>query len=85
MARLRGTASFGIEINEEIARVAKMNMIVHDDGHTNIIGNDALEPLQAIAQKSPAFAKVLGINAVTGERDESKGFTKVPTNRHSEP
>ncbi|MDE0420726.1 MAG: N-6 DNA methylase [Gammaproteobacteria bacterium] len=71
---------FGIEINEEIARVAKMNMIVHDDGHTNIIGNDALEPLQAIAQKSPAFAKVLGINVVTGERDESKGFTKVPTN-----
>lgn len=33
---------FGIEINEEIARVAKMNMIVHDDGHTNVIGWDAL-------------------------------------------
>jgi type I restriction enzyme M protein len=34
---------FGIEINEEIARVAKMNMIVHDDGHTNIIDHDALD------------------------------------------
>ena len=47
---------FGVEINEEIARVAKMNMIVHDDGHTNIIGNDALEPLAAIARKNAAFA-----------------------------
>lgn len=35
---------FGIEINDEIARVAKMNMIIHDDGHTNVIGEDALQP-----------------------------------------
>ena len=28
---------FGIELNDFIARVAKMNMIVHDDGHTNVI------------------------------------------------
>jgi type I restriction enzyme M protein len=34
---------FGIEINDEIARVAKMNMIVHDDGHTNVISYDALD------------------------------------------
>jgi len=34
---------FGVEINEELARVAKMNMIIHDDGHTNIIGHDALD------------------------------------------
>ena len=33
---------FGIEINDSIARVAKMNMIIHDDGHTNVIGFDAL-------------------------------------------
>lgn len=33
---------FGIEINEQISRVAKMNMIIHDDGHTNIITNDGL-------------------------------------------
>ena len=29
---------FGVEINEELVRVAKMNMIIHDDGHTNKIG-----------------------------------------------
>ena len=71
---------FGIEINEEIARVAKMNMIVHDDGHTNVIGNDALEPLVAIAKKNPAFAAIVGIDAETGQRDEKKGFSKIPTN-----
>ena len=71
---------FGIEINEEIARVAKMNMIVHDDGHTNIIGNDALEPLQTIAHKNASFATILGVDLITGQRDESKGFTKIPTN-----
>ncbi|MDK9691000.1 MAG: N-6 DNA methylase [Azospira sp.] len=83
---------FGIEINEEIARVAKMNMIVHDDGHTNVIGNDALEPLGVIGLKNDAFAKVMGIyretefNPETGKieevvkRDEKKGFSKIPTN-----
>lgn len=39
---------YGIEINEELARVAKMNMIIHDDGHTNIVGHDALDFLQNI-------------------------------------
>ncbi len=83
---------FGIEINEEIARVAKMNMIVHDDGHTNVIGNDALEPLANIARKSEAFMKVIGgswetvFNPKTEKdelvfrRDERKGFAKIPTN-----
>ena len=32
---------FGREINDEISRVAKMNMILHDNGHTNIVGFDA--------------------------------------------
>ena len=71
---------FGIEINEEIARVAKMNMIVHDDGHTNIIGNDALEFLVAIARKNSDFAEIIGVDIETGQRDESKGFTQIPTN-----
>lgn len=42
---------FGIEINEELARVAKMNMIIHDDGHTNIVGHDALDFLPRITAK----------------------------------
>jgi type I restriction-modification system DNA methylase subunit len=35
---------FGIEINEQIARTAKMNMIIHDDGHTNVVAHDGLVP-----------------------------------------
>jgi type I restriction enzyme M protein len=41
---------FGIEINDQIARTAKMNMIIHDDGHTNVISTDGLlkdEDIQA--------------------------------------
>ncbi|MBZ5589358.1 MAG: N-6 DNA methylase [Acidobacteriia bacterium] len=43
---------FGIEINDEIARVAKMNMILHDDGHSNIAGEDALDRPSAIRQRT---------------------------------
>lgn len=39
---------FGIEINEQIARTAKMNMIIHDDGHTNVIATDGLLPINDI-------------------------------------
>jgi len=37
-----GNNIFGIEVNEQIARVAMMDMIIHDDGHTNIEEADAL-------------------------------------------
>jgi type I restriction enzyme M protein len=39
---------FGIEINEQISRVSKMNMIIHDDGHTNVITNDGLKNNRSI-------------------------------------
>ena len=42
---------FGIEVNDELARVAKMNMIIHDDGHTNIVGHDALDFLRNLEFK----------------------------------
>src|SRR5581483_4349427 len=35
---------YGVEINEQIARTAKMNMIIHDDGHTNVVTADGLVP-----------------------------------------
>lgn len=46
---------FGIELNESIARVAKMNMIVHDDGHTNVISVDALQEIEKITAENPSF------------------------------
>ena len=47
----------GIEINDEIARVAKMNMIVHDDGHTNVISFDALDSVDKMHDHNAKFAK----------------------------
>ncbi|MDX9966792.1 MAG: N-6 DNA methylase [Sulfuricurvum sp.] len=46
---------YGIEINEQIARVAKMNMIIHDDGHTNVISTDGLNPIDTIASINDRF------------------------------
>ncbi len=48
---------FGIEINDQIARVCKMNMIIHDDGHTNIISADALADFSQIQQTNNKFKK----------------------------
>jgi type I restriction enzyme M protein len=50
---------FGIEISEGIARTAKMNMIIHDDGHTNVIAFDGLETIETIREKTknPGFKK----------------------------
>lgn len=47
---------FGIEVNDELARVAKMNMIIHDDGHTNIVGHDALDFLPKLHGKNGGLA-----------------------------
>jgi type I restriction-modification system DNA methylase subunit len=43
---------YGIEINEQIARTAKMNMIIHDDGHTNVIAADGLVPANELQEKT---------------------------------
>lgn len=43
---------YGIELNDDIARTAKMNMIIHDDGHTNVIAADGLLSDDALRIKS---------------------------------
>lgn len=43
---------YGIEISEQISRAAKMNMIIHDDGHTNVITSDGLIPEKVIVEKT---------------------------------
>lgn len=48
---------YGIEINDQIARICKMNMIIHDDGHTNVISTDALNHLKEINQIHRKFDK----------------------------
>ena len=48
---------FGIEVSDTIARVAKMNMILHDDGHSNVIGSDALVNFDTLAACGKGFEK----------------------------
>ena len=48
---------FGIEVNDAIARVAKMNMILHDDGHSNVIGSDALINFDKLYEQHRDFEK----------------------------
>ena len=48
---------YGIEISDQIARVCKMNMIIHDDGHTNIISTDSLRDINEITKQHKAFRK----------------------------
>ena len=43
---------YGIEISEQISRAAKMNMIIHDDGHTNVITSDGLVSDETIFAKT---------------------------------
>jgi len=41
---------FGIEIHKQVSRVAKMNMIIHNDGHTNIVVADGLLPPEKLQE-----------------------------------
>ncbi|MBT6011665.1 MAG: N-6 DNA methylase, partial [Candidatus Marinimicrobia bacterium] len=48
---------YGMEINDPIARVCKMNMIIHDDGHSNVVGTDALISFDEIKKKNSQIDK----------------------------
>lgn len=48
---------YGIEINDQIARICKMNMIIHDDGHSNIISTDTLSNIEDINNIHKGFKK----------------------------
>jgi type I restriction enzyme M protein len=73
---------FGIEINDEISRVAKMNMMLHHDGHTNIVGFDALEKLARIKEentevKADSFDLILTnppFGAIVKEAEKGKAY-----------
>ncbi len=66
---------YGIEINKGIARTAKMNMIIHDDGHTNVVNNDALEGI-----KEKIFLKAVNNNSKGFKNFKSDNFDLILTN-----
>lgn len=64
---------FGIEINEQIARTAKMNMIIHDDGHTNVIAADGLLPIDDVVTVDDRGQKQI-IQRGIRSRTNNQGF-----------
>ncbi len=48
---------YGIEISGGISRTAKMNMIIHDDGHTNVITSDGLATFDSFQKQNNEFIK----------------------------
>jgi len=66
---------YGIEINKSISRTAKMNMIIHDDGHTNVINIDSLEDIE-----NKIYYKAINNNS-KGYKNFKKGnFDYIITN-----
>mgnify|MGYP002266704467 CR=1 FL=1 len=41
---------FGQELNRTTFNLARMNMILHDDGHTNVISHDGLDDIEKMAK-----------------------------------
>jgi len=82
---------YGIEINDQIARVCKMNMIIHDDGHTNVINTDSLENFQHIQNVKQDFQEgefdllltnpPFGATVKSSEKDYLKNFELGKNNK----
>lgn len=70
---------FGIEINEQISRTAKMNMIIHDDGHTNVISADGLLPISRKSIDKDYKGKTLQDETIN-DGFEEESFRFVITN-----
>jgi len=72
---------YGIEINDKIARVAMMDMIIHDDGHSNIEYNTALNSkFENPNIKDGAFTLIL-TNPPFGDRVEEGDKDKLGHNK----
>lgn len=65
---------FGIEINDRIARVAMMDMVIHEDGHSNIECHDALDDYENFDPKKvirPSKYDLVLTNPPFGKRIKS--------------
>ncbi|MEM3829425.1 MAG: N-6 DNA methylase [Conexivisphaerales archaeon] len=77
---------FGIEINDRIARIAMMDMIIHEDGHSNIECNNALLDYNQFDKKhdirpdkysliftNPPFGAIIKDTAILNKFELGKG------------
>jgi type I restriction enzyme M protein len=64
----------GIDFNPELARVAKMYMVLYDDGHSGIFSHDSLDSFDEIENQ----AIQSGANGVVGENAFDVILTNPP-------
>ncbi|MFQ6065862.1 MAG: N-6 DNA methylase [bacterium] len=87
---------FGIEINSQLARVSMMNMIIHEDGHSNIENNDALDDTSkfhprrdirlgkySLLLTNPPFGAVIKIREHDYLKEYELGTKEKPRNRQN--
>lgn len=87
---------FGIEINSQLARVSMMNMIIHEDGHSNIENNDALDDTSkfhprrdirlgkySLLLTNPPFGAVIKIREHNYLKEYELGAKEKPRNRQN--
>ena len=74
---------YGIEIHEILARVCKINLLLHHDGHTNIEGNrsclDATFTNSRLNNPEVSFSKIVG-NPPFGDEVKSNDEDHLGTN-----
>ncbi|MFA5929550.1 MAG: N-6 DNA methylase [Candidatus Micrarchaeia archaeon] len=68
-AKLSHEQIYGVDINERLVRVAKMNMVLHGDGHGGIYKHNGLEDVKEIKKES--FDLVI-TNPPFGNKDKDK-------------
>lgn len=73
---------FGIDINPDLVKATKMNMVMNNDGSGNIFRQDSLlHPHQWEGDFKEQFAKALGINSANLRNENSLGhFDVIATN-----
>lgn len=73
---------FGIDINPDLVKATKMNMVMNNDGSGNIFRQDSLlHPHQWEGDFKEQFAKALGINSADLRNENSLGhFDVIATN-----
>ena len=70
---------FGIEINDRIARIGMMDMVIHKDGHTNIECNDALKDYESFDARrdiKPEKYDIILTNPPFGAKEDKSSILK---------
>lgn len=81
--RLSKEQIFGIDINPRLVRVAKMNMVLHGDGHGGILKNNGLNDFVLLNNKNEVFDLVI-TNPPFGNKDKGEKYSNYDLSKKSD-